>query len=311
MARLASTVLVVALLAATATAFTLTQGLKLEQSPIFGTDVDKVFSPICGCESDRAKISFRLREADRVDVALIDSDGEIVATPVEGERFDRGRVVVRWDGLGADGQPLPEGEYRPRVRLREERRTTVLPNPIEIDLTAPRIVGTGVMPRIISPDGDRRADRLTVTYLLSEPARALLIVGGTKRVETRFPRERDTLAWFGRVDGRSVRPGAYPLQLRARDPAGNLGDAVQLAPVTVRYVSLGRERIVATGGTRFAIRVSSDARRIRWTLGRRSGFARPGTLRLRVPRQKGRYTLRVSANGHSASAAVFVREPLR
>ncbi|MCP9486994.1 MAG: hypothetical protein MSC30_14160 [Gaiellaceae bacterium MAG52_C11] len=311
MARLASTVLVVALLAATATAFALTQGLKLEESTIFGTDVDKIFSPVCDCDSNRATISFRLRQADRLDVALIDSDGEVVATPVEGERFERGRVEIRWDGLGADGQPLPEGEYRPRVRLREERQTTVLPNPIEIDLTAPRIVGTGVTPRIISPDGDRRSDRLTVTYLLSEPARALLIVDGTKRVETRFPRERDTLAWFGRVDGRSVRPGSYPLALRAEDPAGNLGDAVQLAPVTVRYVSLGRDRVVATAGTRFAIRASSDARRLRWTLGRRSGFARPGTLRLRVPRQKGQYTLRVSANGHSASAAVFVREPSR
>ena len=107
MARLASTVLVVALLAATATAFTLTQGLKLEQSPIFGTDVDKVFSPICGCESNRARISFRLREADRLDIALIDSDGDVVAIPVEGERFGRGRVVIRWDGLRADGQRLP------------------------------------------------------------------------------------------------------------------------------------------------------------------------------------------------------------
>jgi len=310
-ARLASTVLVVALLAATATAFALTQGLKLQESTIFGTDVDKVFSPICACESSRARISFRLREADRVDIAMIDPDGTVVATPVEGERFGRGRVVVRWDGLGVDGRPLAEGEYRPRVRLREQRRTTVLPNPIEIDLTAPTVLEAGAMPRIISPDGDRRSDRLTVDYSLSEPARAVLLVAGKKRVETRFPRERDTLAWFGRVDGRSVPAGVYRLELPARDPAGNLGDAVRLAPVSVRYVSLGRSRVVATGGARFAVRVSSDAKHVRWTLGRRSGLARPGTLRLRVPRQKGRYTLRVSANGRSASAAVFVREPRR
>ena len=304
-------VLVVALLAATATAFALTQGLKLEQSPIFGTDVVKVFSPVCECESDRARISFRLRKADRLDVALIDSDGTVVATPVDGERFDRGRVVIDWDGLGADGKPLPEGEYRPRVRLREERRTTVLPNPIQIDLTAPTVLEAGAAPRIISPDGDRRSDRLTVDYSLSEPARGVLVVAGTKRVETRFPRERDRLAWFGKVDGRPVPPGSYPLELRARDPAGNLGAAVRLAPVAVRFVSLGRARVEATAGARFAIRVSSDARRVRWTLGRQSGLARPGTLRIRAPRQKGRYTLRVSANGYSASAAVFVREPLR
>ena len=130
-------VLVVALLAATATAFALTEGLKLEPSPILGTAVDKVFSPVCGCPSEEARISFRLREADILDVALIDSDGTVVARPVQGERFERGRVVIRWDGLDADGTPLPEAEYRPRVHLREERRTIVLPNPIEIDVTPP------------------------------------------------------------------------------------------------------------------------------------------------------------------------------
>jgi hypothetical protein len=64
-------------------------------------------------------------------------------------------------------------------------------------------------------------------------------------------------------------------------------------------------------GGRFAIRVSTDARRVRWTLGTRSGRARPGTLRLRAPRQDGRFTLTVSANGYTARAAVFVREPAR
>ncbi len=301
----------VALLAATATAFALTEGLKLEQSPILGTNVDKVFSPVCDCESARARISFRLRKADRLDVALVDSGGEVVATPIQGRRFPPGRVEIRWNGRGADGGPLPEGDYRPRVRLREGRRTIVLPNPIEIDLTAPTVLASRMMPRVLSPDGDRRGDRLTVAYSLSEPARGLLFVDGTKRVETRFPRERDTLAWFGRVDGQGVPAGLYELGLRARDPAGNLSAVSELPTLAVRYVALGRNRVEATAGARFAIRVSSDARRVRWTLGRRSGLARPGTLRLRAPLQKGRYTLRVSANGHAAQAAVFVREPLQ
>ena len=311
MARIASTVLVVALLAATATAFALTEGLKLEPSPILGTRVDEVFSPSCTCEKPSAEISFRLRNADRLDIALLNGDDEVVATPIRGQRYPRGRVVVRWDGLDADGAPLPEGSYRPRVHLREERRTIVLPNPIELDVTPPTVVGTGTRPRLFSPDGDGRADRLTVTYVLSEPAKALLFVNGRQRVETRFPRERDTLAWFGRVAGRAVRPGTYALVLRARDPAGNLGDATQLPPVTVRFVALGRKRVVALAGARFAIRVSSDARTVRWRLGSRAGSARPGTLRFRAPAQPGRFTLTISANGHSARAAVFVRKPAR
>lgn len=309
MARIASTLLVVALLAATATAFALTEGLKLEPSPILGTRVDEIFSPTCGCDSARATISFRLRKADRIDIALLNGAGEVVATPTRGQRFGRGRVVVRWNGRDAAGQPLPEGAYRPRVHLRERRRTIVLPNPIEIDTTAPVIEAAAVTPRVFSPDGDRRADRITVTYRLSERARALLVVAGKKRVETRFPRERDALSWEGKVAGRAVRPGPKALALRARDPAGNLGDVMRLPTVSVRFVALGRTRVSVAAGTRFAIRVSADARTLVWRLGARRGTTRPGTLRLRVPAQPGRYTLTVSANGYSARAAIFVRKP--
>ena len=154
-------------------------------------------------------------------------------------------------------------------------------------------------------------DQVVVWYRFSEPAKALLYVNGTKRVETLFARERDKLTWYGRVDGSAVPPGPYVLNVRARDPAGNLGPARALGTVTVRYVALGRPRVVVLAGACFPIRVSSDARRVRWTLGGRSGLARPGTLRLRAPRQPGRFTLTVSANGHTARAAVFVREPAR
>jgi len=304
-------VLVVALLAATATAFALTEGLKLEQSPILGTAVDKVFSPVCDCESSRARISFRLREADSLDVALVDSDGTVVATPLQGERFDRGRVVIQWDGLGADGQPLPEGEYRPRVHLRQERRTIVLPNPIEIDVTPPAVESVRLSRRVLSPDGDGRGDRVLLRYELSEDGRGLLFVNGRRRGLTRFPRPADRLIWNGKENGRSLPAGIYWLQLSARDPAGNRAAPTEPTAVRIRYVALGRDRVVVTAGARFAIRVSSDAQRVRWTLGRRSGLARPGTLRLRAPLQKGQFTLRVAARGHSSQAAVFVRDPLR
>ena len=51
--------LVVALLAATAAAFALTQGLKNQPAAIFGTEVPRgVFSPVCACDSDKASITF-------------------------------------------------------------------------------------------------------------------------------------------------------------------------------------------------------------------------------------------------------------
>ena len=309
MARIASTVLVVALLAATAAAFVLTQGLKQQPSPIRGTRVDDVFSPVCGCDSATAEIAFRLREPDRLDVAIVDGAGEIVRTIERGRAYPKGPLAIEWDGRDDAGDVLPEGEYKPRVHLREERKTIVLPNPIRIDVTPPQVTLVGARPTVFSPDGDRRADRVTFRYRLSEDGRGMLFVDGRRRGLTRFPRTEDRIVWYGRANGRSLRPGTYSVRLGADDPAGNLAERTAPVTIVLRYVALGRSRITALAATRFALRVSSDARRVRWRLGRRTGLAAPGTLVLRAPRQKGRFTLTVSANGHSARAAVFVREP--
>jgi hypothetical protein len=219
--------------------------------------------------------------------------------------------VVRWDGRDDAGRILMEGEYRPRVHVQGEHQTITLPNPIRIDVTPPVIQDVSVRPRVISPDGDRRRDKLMVSYRLSEDGRGVLFVNGKRRALTRFPRTEETIVWNGKVRGRPVRQGVYAIQLLAFDQAGNRSARTPAIPVAVRYVALGRDRITVAAGAPFAVRVSSDAARVRWTLGGRSGFARPGTLRLRAPLQKGRFTLTVSANGHTARAAVFVREPLR
>lgn len=302
--------LVVALLAATAAAFALTQGLKLQKSPIFGTRVQPVFSPVCDCPKQTARIAFKLRKADRLDISIVDG-GEVVRTIERGKRYPKGPVVIRWDGRDDAGRILPEGDYRPRIHVRSEHQTITLPNPIRIDVTPPVIHDVTVRPRVISPDGDRRSDKLTVHYRLSEDGRGVLFVNGKRRALTRFPRTDETIVWNGKVRGRPVRQGVYAIQLLAFDQAGNRSARTPAIPIAVRYVALGRDRITAVAGAPFAVRVSSDAVRVRWTLGGRSGFARPGTLRLLAPLQKGRFTLTVSANGHTARAAVFVREPLR
>ena len=312
MARIASTVLVVALLAATAAAFALTQGLKLEKSPIFGTRVPlPAFSPVCDCDKETARIAFKLRKADRLDISIVDGD-EVVRTIERGRSYAKGPVVIEWDGRDDAGNVLPEGEYQPRIRVRGAHQTITLPNAIRIDVTPPVLEDVTVRPRVISPDGDGRADKVVVRYRLNEPARGALVVNGKRQgLGTLFARTEETIIWSGKADGRPVRPGVYALQLLAVDPAGNRSARTPAIPVVVRYVALGRDRIAVAAGALFAVRVSSDAQRVRWTLGGRSGFARPGTLRLRAPLQKGRFTLTVSANGHTARAAVFVREPLR
>jgi hypothetical protein len=298
--------LVVALLAATAVAFALTEGLKLQPSPILGTSVPrKVFSPVCECDSETAEIRFRLRDRDTLDIQIV-RDGTLVRTIVPGREFGKGLVAVEWDGLDDRGRLVPDGEYRPRVRLHDAHRTIELPNPIRVDTKPPAILAATLRPPAFSPDGDGRRDKVIVRYRLGEPGRGLFFVGGKRRVVTKFPRERDKLFWEGLVGGKPVRAGVYPAALRAVDPAGNVSPPRPLGRLTVRFVELAADSARAVQGRRFRIRVRTDAATVRWRFAGGHGVATGDVLVLRAPRRPGFYTLFVEANGHGDKARVLV-----
>jgi hypothetical protein len=302
--RLVSTLLVVALLGGTAAAFAVTQGLKIEPSPILAPRIAKVFSPVCDCSTRVATIQFRLRKPDRVRLEIVEDD-HVVRTLVSGTRLRSGKVSYTWNGRDDQGRFVPEGVYRPRVHLADQHRTIDLPNDMRVDTTAPRIAVLSVKPRAISPDGDGRGDRIVVAYKTSEPAHAILIVDGTRVVFTRRQLKRSSLDWNGKVKGRVAEPGVHRLWLAAEDRAGNVSNG-KVFHAVIRYVTLARDRIEATAATRFGVGVSADAP-VRWRLGARSGTAKPGLLVLRAPGAPGRYTLTVSVGEHRARAALVVR----
>ena len=213
--------LVLALLGATAAAFAVTERLKLERSPITGTQVDRVFSPVCECARDVAVISFILRRRETVTLDMLNKNGRSIRTVVRKTREPAGRVSYTWDGRDNLDRVVPEGIYRPRVQLERNGRTIVLPNPIRVDTTAPRITLVRVFPRVFSPDSDGNRDRVTATYRIDERARAVMLVDGRQRVQSKFRALEGKLVWFGRVNGRVVRPGTYEIRLRAVDRAGN------------------------------------------------------------------------------------------
>jgi hypothetical protein len=204
------------LLVATATAFAVTQRLKLEPSPISQTRVDDVFSPVCRCPSRAANIEFSLRRADRLLVAVRVGTGEV--TVARGS-FPRGDVHLRWDGRDAAGERVPDGVYYPFVRLQRAGRTIDLPNPIRVDTEPPTIRLTGLR---------SNGQKLRMTYTSSEPAHALLLVDGRRAVYTYSTRRRGRLTWYGRIEGREVAPTRHRLMLVAVDLAGN-----RSAPVRV------------------------------------------------------------------------------
>lgn len=241
-------------------------------------------------------------------VDVIDSKGDVVRELARRRPQARRAVSYVWDGRDADGNVLDEGAFRPRVHLERARRTIVMPNPIRVDVTAPKVVSFTARPLVISPDGDGRSDYARIRYRLSEPAVVELYVEGTRAIRKLGTRPRGTMSWTGTAGGEQLPEGVYTLRLVARDVAGNLGPRSGSRTVRIRFLELGRNRVVTTPGSRFAILVLSQTRRVEWRLGGRSGTARPGTLHLRAPLQPGRYTLRVEANGHVKRAAVVVRQ---
>jgi hypothetical protein len=298
LARTVSTVLVVCLLGGTAAAFAVTQGLKLERSPITNTHVGKLVSPASG---RRAEIRFTLREADTVTVAVVDEDGDVVRTLLQRRRVPAREFDFQWDGRDDAGNPLPEGVYQPRIRLADERTTTTLPNDIELDTTPPLFEFGAVRPPVLSPDGDGRAERITVRYSSSEGVRALLFVDGKRRVRTRV-RDSGVIRWSA-----PLRPGRYKLELAAEDPAGNVSARSRAGVVRIRYIELARNVIRATAGLRFGVGVSSDAPNYRYRFAGRRGVRGGRLLVLRAPDEEGRYRLYVQANRHADSSLVIVR----
>lgn len=302
--------LVAALLVATAAAFAYTERLKLTPSPILRTRVDKLISPVCECATASAHIGFRLRRHDRVTVTILDRRSDIVRTLVSDRTQRAGQVSVIWDGRDDLGQVVPSGAYKPRVKLALNRRTIVLPNRIQVDTVQPRVETTGVRPRLFSPDADGRSDRVRVSYHVDEPAQVSLYVDGVRRVVKRGSKQDGTIEWNGRLDGTVLPAGPHELSLVARDSAGNLSARTVPTRVVLRYIALGRKRILTAPARRFALLVAADATRVEWQLAGRSASVRPGTIRIRAPRRPGRYTLTVREHGHAVRAAVIVRKAL-
>jgi hypothetical protein len=306
-ARALPTLLVLALLGASAAAFALTEGKKLEKTPISRTQVPlKLFSPVCECPKDHARIRFFLRKPDRLTVTIRDSSNRAVETLVEDRAYRRGWVSLSWSGIQQSGIAVPDGSYLPAVHLAHEHRTIVLPNPIEVDTTPPKVLGVEPRPLLLSPDGDGRGDVMTVRYRVGEKAHGILYVDGKQRVFAKFARTADRIRFFGIVKRKPLPTGPHRLSFAAEDAAGNRSQPERIGTLTIRYVTLARSLVSVGPGERFYIRVSADAKRVDWRFAGRSGSARPGTLVLRAPKKAGTYRLFVSVGDHADRARVKV-----
>lgn len=223
MRRHAATVLVLAVLLATAVAFAETERLKLQPTPIQESFVQPAFSPACACGLARAAIRIRLHRANTVSVRIRDSSDHTVRLLVDGRRLPRGRTQFEWNGRDDSGRRLPDGRYWIEVHLQHGDRTFRLPRPTVLDTVAPTARIVSLRPRVLHLGG-----RVRVVYRVSEPAHGVLFVNG-KRVIVTYTKSRTArLQWMPR------RARRYRVQLAAVDLAGNLGRKSAVFTVRVR-----------------------------------------------------------------------------
>jgi hypothetical protein len=210
-------IVIAVLLAASGLAFLRAEQLKLERSPVGGTKLQKYFSTTCPihrktrCTSHAALLRFRLRKPATVALAIVNSSGDIVRrlTPAAGERLPRGPVTLRWNGRTDAQAAAPQGTYHLRVDLRSLGRVITIPDPIELDNTAPTLSLLG------------RRGQLPLRYSTSEPAVVYVIARGQGRAALYRGRG-------GRVHFRHTRLSGSEAQITlvAVDRAGNRSTAV-------------------------------------------------------------------------------------
>jgi flagellar hook capping protein FlgD len=306
--RLLTTATIAGLLIATAAAFAITERLKLTKSAVYGTKVSRGLSPTCGCARGKAQVSFKLRKHDNLTVSVLNAHNEEIAL-LASQSFPKGLVRLKWNGRDDVGKRAPDGVYLVRIHLAGAHQTITLPNRIVLDTTAPQILAVSRNRDVFSPDGDKQADFVRLTYQLSKPARVVVYLDGKQVLKTFHHPQSGGVSWYGTSDDAVLPAGTYTLEMGAVDPFGNSTPVADRFRVTVqiRYITIAAHRITVAAGHRLVIGVSTDAKRYAWRLGKVKGHSRSHVLNVRAPTRKGRYTLVVQEQGHVDRAAVFVK----
>ncbi len=307
MQRVLTTVTLLGLLVATAAAFAITEHLKLIKSPVYGTLVSKVLSPVCDCSESKASIRIRLRHRDRVTVKILGSGGDTVATVASGAQMPaRRHLRFVWDGGTDTGARAPDGVYHAEVHLANAHRTILLPNRILLDTKTPEVLSANrAKPVLFAGPGSSVAIR----YTFSEQANAVVYLRGRRIIRGRPTRQHYRVKWTGKLDGRALRAGTYVLSVGALDVAGNQTPPAARKKVTivVRYIEIAPQRLTIRAGSRITLHLETAAPRYTWRLGHRHGARRGKLLRLGAPTTPGTYRLVVGEHGHTATALLRVR----
>jgi hypothetical protein len=313
-----------ALVAATVAAFFITQHLKVTTPLIQGSPrpspgvINPVDGKVCGGVNHRLmKISFYLQHrSDVVDVYVVDSSGNIVATLASHRAMRRGVRIpdgrFTWNGFEDSGRVAPDGTYFIRVALINQGRTVTIantsgPEPITVKTVPPAPRVTSVTPKLIPQRSERE---VTIRYTGNEQRGGTIRIirtdlpGKPRLVKTFLtPWKGQTARWDGLIAKHPAPAGVYLIGLDVTDAACNTGHFPATLPppagstpgagLTIRYLAAQPRLEPVSAGGRAAVYVDSRQRPYAWTLTtagaqRPVGSGRGTAFLLHVPLPRGR-----------------------
>jgi N,N-dimethylformamidase beta subunit-like, C-terminal/FlgD Ig-like domain len=223
---LAARITFLVLVGATFAAFFVAQRLKSAPAVITVASLKRDFSP---AEHPQA-FSVFLKVDDDVTVDVVTQDGDRVRRLADDVHAVAHRALrLEWDGRRDDGTRAPDGNYRIRVSLRNEGRSSVIQKTMRLDTKPPSsvvCVGTPCDKKaagnIIAPShapvrvfikGVSRSYRTKFTVWRTDQGRPVQV--------GHFQGNRGS--HLVRYDSSKLDPGTYLFQAEVRDKAGNWG----------------------------------------------------------------------------------------
>jgi spore germination protein YaaH/flagellar hook assembly protein FlgD len=166
-------------------------------------------------------------------------DGTADPSILEGEA-EGTTPTFTWNGLGADGQPVPDGAYRLTLWAADaSNNRSAVGEVIVVDGVRPALTSSAA-PVTISPNGDRRFDTTDLGMVSSElvtgRARVIDRTGVTVRTWKFAGLTTGSWTWDGMDEaGKPVPDRKYDFRIDAVDPAGN-GTVLTLPIVVDRTI---------------------------------------------------------------------------
>ena len=243
----------------------------------------RAISPNEDGQADSAIITYTLSSPANVSAAVLDPVGTPVAD-LERARWRRaGRHTLDFAGLG-----LPDGTYAIRLLA---KGAGGLQATRDVPVAISRTLGSAqAAPAVLTPNGDGRADRLSVSFALNAPAAVRVrVLREGAWVATAFagelPAGLQVIRWDGRKRVGRPRDGAYEAVVEAADTIATT--SVRLPFVTdatapvVRLLSARKPvRLWVSEPVRLTLRANGSLRRLEVT--RRGEVRVPGIAQLRT-----------------------------